>query len=314
MSESLHIVTCVANPINWESRTRLARAAIKSWQDAGAKVTLVECSYGNRAYELSDLKETGVNYVPVRAYTLVWNKECLLNIGIRHLPPDAKYIGTFDADVKFRNPAWVANAINAMQLYPVIQPWSDAYDLGPNDQHIQSHKSFARMYHGGHPVCPYGPKWWTFDQGPYDYPHSGYAWIWLRQILDWIGGLFELGGMGSGDHHMALGIAGKAEKSMPAGVNKAYAAHVYRWQDRAQIPINGKLGFCWGTLEHPFHGLKVDRKYIGRWEMFVKHQFNPDTDLKRNTYGVLEFAGNKPDLERDFDNYLRQRREDINTL
>jgi hypothetical protein len=29
---------------------------------------------------------------------------------------------------------------------------------------------------------------------------------------------------------------------------------------------------------------------------------------------VIEFAGAKPDLERDFDNYLRSRNEDANTL
>jgi hypothetical protein len=42
--------------------------------------------------------------------------------------------------------------------------------------------------------------------------------------------------------------------------------------------------------------------------------FDPSTDLKRNTDGVLEFAGNKPDLERAFDRYLRSREEDVNTL
>jgi hypothetical protein len=29
---------------------------------------------------------------------------------------------------------------------------------------------------------------------------------------------------------------------------------------------------------------------------------------------VIEFAGNKPDLELDFDRYLRSRHEDVNTL
>jgi hypothetical protein len=48
--------------------------------------------------------------------------------------------------------------------------------------------------------------------------------------------------------------------------------------------------------------------------MFIEHQFNPHADLKRNSYGVLEFSGNKPDLERMFDNYLRDREEDSNII
>ncbi len=69
-----------------------------------------------------------------------------------------------------------------------------------------------------------------------------------------------------------------------------------------------------GTIEHPFHGRKVDRGYQSRWDMFLDHGFDPTTDLKRNTDKVIEFAGNKPDLERAFDRYLRARAEDVNSL
>ena len=48
--------------------------------------------------------------------------------------------------------------------------------------------------------------------------------------------------------------------------------------------------------------------------MFLDSGFDPAIDLKRNTYGVLEFSGAKPNLERDFDRYLRSREEDVNTL
>jgi hypothetical protein len=48
--------------------------------------------------------------------------------------------------------------------------------------------------------------------------------------------------------------------------------------------------------------------------MFVKHDFDPQEDLKRNSHGVLEFASNKPELRHDFDLYLQSRNEDINSL
>lgn len=313
-AETLHIVTCVANPIRWESRIRLAIEAIKNWlQEPNVHVTLVECAYGARPFDLVALGDhSRVTHVPVRATTLVWNKECLLNLGIQRLPHDAKYIGTFDADVHFRKPGWAAETVHALQLYPVVQPWKTAYDLGPNDSHIQTHTSFASIFHEGRPVSPTGPKFWKHDGGPYDYAHSGFAWAWVREILDRIGGLFEAGGMGSGDHHMALAIAGVADKSMPGDTDPEYRNAVMLWQQRALTHINGKLGYVPGTIEHQFHGSKRRRYYVDRWGMFVTHQFSPSRDLKRNTFGVLEFAGNKPALEREFDRYLRSRFEDSN--
>jgi hypothetical protein len=133
-------------------------------------------------------------------------------------------------------------------------------------------------------------------------------------MLDWTGGLFELAGMGSADHHMAMAMAGLVERSWPGGTSAAYKAHLLRWQQRAMRYVNGRLGALPGIIEHRFHGSKQNRGYLGRWEIFVRHGFDPDTDLKRNSYGVLEWAGNKPELEREWDLYLRARREDDNCI
>ncbi len=315
MTETLHVVACVSNPLRWQSRIALARAAVADWLEAPqVHVTLVECAYGARGFDLADLASGRLTHVGVRATTMAWAKENLLNIGVSRLPPGAEKIAFLDADVTFRRAHWVRETLAALDLYPVIQPWDTAYDLGPHDEHIQTHRSFASLWHAGRPVAASGPRWWTFSGGPYEYAHPGYAWAWTRRALDRVGGLFEDGGMGSGDHHMALGLVGKHEASLPGGVTAAYRNAVATWSHRAAAEVNGKLGFVHGTVEHPFHGRKGDRGYESRWGMFLEHGFDPTTDLKRNVAGVVEFAGNKPDLERAFDRYLRAREEDVNTL
>ena len=128
------------------------------------------------------------------------------------------------------------------------------------------------------------------------------------------GGLFELGGMGAGDHHMALGLIGQGHKSVPGRVHPNYLHSVNIWQQRAFTHFNRKIGVVNQTIEHPFHGKKIDRGYQERWSMFIDFQFDPYADLKRNEHGVLEFSGNKPELERAFDLYLRSRNEDVNSL
>jgi hypothetical protein len=313
--ETLHVVTCVANPLRWASREALARRAVAAWLEAPeVAITLVEAVYGSAAFSLGDLASDRVTHIGVRATTLAWSKECLMNIGLSRLPASVDKVAFLDADIVFRRPHWAAEALAALDLYPVIQPWDIAYDLGPHDEHIQLHHSFASVWHAGGPVVADRSKFWKFSGGGYEYPHSGYAWAWQRRALDRVGGLFDLGGMGSGDHHIALGLVGRADASLPGGVSANYRAAVMTWGARAAAEINGKLGFAHGALEHPFHGRKGDRGYESRWDMFLKHGFDPLVDLKHNTFGVIEFAGNKPDLERAFDRYLRAREEDVNTL
>ena len=306
----LHVFTARSNPLHWRAPQQNYLKFVEGMKRAGVTLTVIECAYGEEDYAC-EIAE--VRHIALRAKTRVWNKENLLNLGI-HRTPEAKYLAWIDSDVIFRRHDWPLATLHALQHYDVIQPWSDALDLGPHDEIMQHHKSFAWQYFNGQPVIPNTGKFWKHDGGPYSYAHSGYAWAMTRQAFDWTGGLFELGGMGSGDHHMALAFVGGADASMPTGTSGAYRDAVKLWEQRARHHINGNIGVVQGTIEHLFHGKKADRGYQTRWGMFVQHGFDPITDLKRNSHGVLEFAGNKPELRHDFDRYLHARNEDVNSL
>lgn len=615
-AEQLTVFAARWNPLRWQTPHRIYREWVEHILDSGAKLVVIELTYGDREFacEMPHLKN--FTHIGVRAKTWAWSKENLLNIGVWRTP-EARYICWCDADVFFRRAHWAVETVEALQHYDVVQPWSDAYDLGPVDEHIQHYKSFLSIYHAGKPVVPNGTRWWDFDGGPYAYPHcltgdsrvvpggrviaasarpyegdlvvirtaggqefscspnhpilsgdrwlradqlnvgdyvfrhvrgngvpgqpdeqqapariddmvrafserrgvdrttyllpddldnrranskvaqvwadrhlatvrdtggiqasgdfqlgriiqvqpgslnslcshdfldetfgfsfaadqsthsadlaalfrgsihehaladrradfltpfsadaapgalptrggdhtgnnrfgmgspdferhhlandasgmigvhadnpgalrrwlaaqiepdqvvyvgrrkfsgqlydlqteygyiitdrvithnSGYCWAWTRQAYDWVGGFFDVAGMGSADHHQALSFVGLAERSMPHGTSRNYRDLVMQWQDRAIRHINYNLGYVHGTVEHQFHGRKGDRGYLSRWGMFVKHGFDPVTDLKRNSSGVYEWAGNKPELIREWDNYMRTRNEDSNTL
>src|SRR5271163_2114617 len=122
-AEILHVVACVANPLRWLSRITLARAAIADWLRAPEiAVTLVECAYGARGFALADLAGQRVTHVGVRATTMAWTKENLINLGVARLPAGAEKIATLDADVTFRRPHWASETLAALDLYPVVQP------------------------------------------------------------------------------------------------------------------------------------------------------------------------------------------------
>ena len=314
---TLYIITAVSNPLGWKSRIALARRAIASWLlEAPVHIILVECAYGNRPYELADLASNQrITYIQTRAKTLLWIKENMLNLGIHRLPQPAWYIAALDADIIWRHEGWATNVMNALDIYPIVQPWEYAMDLGPKGEHTAIHRSFASLYYEGKYVIPrFDEKTWQLVNYPYQYPHPGYGWAFTRDFLEHSGGLFEYGGVGAGDHHMALSFVNSAHMSIPKNVNGGYKAILMDWQSRVQSFPNLKIGYTPHTIEHFFHGRKGDRAYNARWKMFLDHNFDPVHDVKRNTFGILEFAGNKPELEREWDRYLRSRNEDTNTL
>lgn len=302
-SDLLHVVAVISNPMRWASRVRLFREFMARMLSDGVRLTVVECAYGDLPFEIA--AAPGVNLVQVRTNSLAWIKENLINIGIARLPHDWKYVAWVDADIVFRHAHWASETVHALQRYPIIQPWADCYDLGPHGEHLEHHRSFARQN--------WHRRVLGIGQG-YEFAHPGYAWAARRDALDRLGGLIETGVVGAGDHHMALALIGRVNWSIPWGLSSGYIRPLYQWQERAMRHLQGSVGFLPGSIEHLWHGPKVARAYIERWDIVRRNGFDPDTDLKRNTFSVLELAGNKPHLAQDLDIYMSSRDEDSNSI
>lgn len=303
-SDLLHVVTARYNPLRWQTPHNIYTDFEQAVLDAGAQLTVVECAFGERPFLLDDRPH--VNHVGVRSRSIVWNKENLINIGVSRLPADWKYLMWSDSDVFWRKSGWASEVVHTLQHYAVIQPWDTCYDLGPNDDHLQAHRSFCKLYFDGKPLMNGTPG--------YEFAHPGYAWAMRRDEYVRVGRLLECGAAGAGDHHMALALVGKAKISLPYNISDSYRDIVMRWQDRAVQHVNYSIGYMPGTIEHKFHGSKVNRKYISRWPILTGNRFDPVVDLKYNEWGVVELTGNKPNLTLQLDQYFRQRNEDANVV
>ena len=82
-----------------------------------------------------------------------------------------------------------------------------------------------------------------------------------------------------------------------------------QWQERAE-QLQRNIGFIKGAIHHHHHGPKAKRFYQDRWQILTSEAYDPNTDLKRNSYGLLELAGNKPGLRDKLRAYARARDED----
>jgi hypothetical protein len=303
-SDLLDVIAVISNPIKWKSRVRLFNDFVEHMRFSGVRLTAVECAHGDRPYQIGDISFANMVRVRTNAFG-TWNKENLINIGMSRLPDDWRYLAWIDADIYFRQPDWAFETVDALQQYPVIQPWSDCYDLGPNGEHLEHHRSFARQaWHGEVKGIGLG----------YTFAHPGYAWAARRDALEELGGLIETGVAGAGDHHMACALIGRADWSYPNGVTEGYKAPILRWQERAKNVMKGPLGYLPGTIEHFWHGSKAKRRYVERWDIVNGHKYDPATDLRKNTNGVVELSGAKPAMIHDMDRYMRQRDEDGNEM
>ncbi len=301
-ADLLHVIVPFFNPRRYRSHALNCARFIRHMLDHGVQVHVAECTYGDEPPFFAGVP--GIEHHHFQAKTVIWEKEALINAAIARLPRDWKYVAWIDGDIEFTNGRWPEQTLYALQHFDFVQPWEHCYDLGAHGEHLELHHSFGRQWIKEPDTCD------KLGGDGYRFAHPGYAWAATRSALEATGGLIETAALGAGDHHMALAMIGKAEISIPGGMSEGYRKPILDWQARAQRHLVGNVGYVGGTIRHAYHGEKAGRSYISRWDILKKHGFDPAADLKRNTSGLLELAGNKPELRRDVMAYFASRDED----
>ena len=328
----LWVVTAVSNPVRYKTRYGLyKRFRHHVTEELGLNLVTVECAHADRDFQLTEdghgdavmqaVLPHGAKTIDVRVRnrSQVWLKENLWNIGARHLPRECKYVLFCDADIQFLNPHIATEIVHALQEHRVVQPFETVVDMGPDGQVIDVHRSFGWCHARGWEWRPradgdggYGckrPSGIGRYEG-YGTPwHPGFALAMRRSVLDRLP-LLEVGVLGAGDHHMMGALIGKADLTLPRHVHARYRDEVMAWQRRAEDVVRRDLGYVPGTILHSFHGAKANRRYVQRWDILVRHKYDPTTDVYRNSQGVLELEEHNPALRDAIRLYFRQRNED----
>jgi hypothetical protein len=264
------------------------------------KVYVVETAFGDRNHEVTE--NNNPNHLQLRTNQEIWHKESMINVAERLLPRDWKYLSWCDTDVFWPDSNWAQEALQQLQHYHVVQPWKDCLDLGFYGTVLQHFQSFCYVSRTGQPI-----QW--FPAQPYKYAHSGFAWACTRYFWENTRGLLDAGLLGSSDHHMAAALIGKVKNSIHDSMPDGFKKRCYDWQRDAFRVTNGQLGFVPTRIEHKFHGKKANRKYRERWQILIKHNFDPDKDLGHDAQGLIQLNG-KPALLGDCREYFNQRNED----
>ena len=319
------VVAVISNPVRFDSRVKLFERFKKYMERYNVNLCVVELAYGDRPYSIAQSQyeeprcivsgNEKTRVIQLRTWDEIWHKENMINVGISRLPSDWEYVAWIDADVEFKDDNWLEETWHRLQHHHVVQMFNQAIDFGPDDEIIQIHDGFMAMYWKNGMKPPQGSGY----SGYYGYGggkktwHPGYGWAIRKEALEHLGGLMEFPILGAADHHMALCMIGEGERSLPKGIHSVYREKIMMWQDRALRYLKKDVGFVNTTLFHHWHGKKKDRRYVERWDVLTKNAFNPSTDLKKDSQGILQLVVESPRQIRLRDQirlYFRNRNED----
>jgi hypothetical protein len=258
----------------------------------------------------------------------IWQKERLLNIGASMLPPHVRYVAWVDADLLFSDPDWPARARAVLDEHGgMVQLFDTAHhlpqDIDPLTVEIAqcavaapflSGISIARSAREGRfediesGWCKSSTQ---IESNADRYNVFGFAWAARRDALVACG-LYEGNVVGGSDALNAFAHLGRLEQCW---VNRPYTklhqAHVRQWA------LNARRGGLFAHLDdlpqaayHLWHGTMINRNYVGRYQILIGHNFDPERDLIVEQDRPLRWVNPGSAMAKAVGEYFFSRRED----
>jgi len=314
VEDKLHMIICISNPCQYARRYILAREFIQRIEKDETNVILYVVEL---AYHLP-------NQAPQKFYVTnpdnkrhlqittknppLWVKENLLNIGVKTLlPSDWKAVAFCDADIEFDNPNFAIDTLKVLNgTRDIVQMHSHCVDMDIKLDPMNIFNSFGFQYTNKRRYTSYNKNILMH------YFHPGFNVAMTRKTYEQLGGLYEFGILGSGDNHLFLSVVQNGIKSVNVNTSQGYKNSILEYQERCK---GLKLGYVPGVIKHYFHGAKKNRKYAERWQILVKHQYDPFLHLQVDDNGLFTPSKHCPkELLDDIFNYFVERNEDEGVL
>lgn len=307
VDNTLYIITIIFNPVGYKSRYKLYEDFKPYIKFSGAKLLTVEVAFGDRPFVVTSANDPW--NLQLRTTHELWHKEGAINAGFKHLlrlVPNAKYMGWFDADIKFTNPNWVKDTIKALHRYDIVQPFSEAHNLNARYESMWKVASSLKHFHNklGYDQHPPIPSKYLCGG------HPGLAWAARVSTFKKLEGLMDFCIAGSGDTHMLNALLGDVKIFYKPGMTKPFQDALQLWADRADEHVKRNIGYVDGICYHYWHGRSEQRGYEKRWDITNYHQFDPSKDIVMQPNGLYAWAGNKPKLAYDLRRSMSERNED----
>jgi hypothetical protein len=310
MKQNIWIITCYSNPLGYRTRRENFSLFASSLAQQGANLLIVEMAEPDGKF---DLNQQEYNCIRVRGDCLIWQKERMLNLALRHLPAECKYVVWADCDIIFELSDWLPLTARALEHDVVVQPFEHSVRLpyghvkytGESQENSGIVNSFGSLYKRDSSLARHGKY--------HQHGHTGYVWAAQRDFLDACDGLYDTCMTGSSDHLMAHAFAsGLQSPCIPRMLAQAntFGSHFARWAEKVDAICQGRLGYVPGTVLHLWHGTLGNRRYDQRNREFGKFDFDPDRDLRVDESGLWAWSDTANHLRLWSQEYFKSRKED----
>lgn len=333
----LWALTCYFNPLGWQSRRQL----FSTFQSA-LKVPLlvVEWSPSGR-FELESTADMQV--VHIAGGSLLWQKERLLNLGLKRLPDACSHVVVLDADLILEDHDWPERLIDALHSFDVVQPFREVCHLPPGrmsadvdgdagelvytstctvlgaalresadapavlERVIRNTRlRFEALFHDSANPAQRRAHEERNAFKDLGIPTPGLGWAFRRETLEAIGPIPDRFIAGGGDLFWLLGVLGRGRELISACVSAGltYVDHQAYRQFCDRVGVPGlSLGCLQQRVFHLHHGSLSKRRYDGRHVALQQLGIDLDTDLGTHASGILQFQGARAE---QLERHLRQ--------
>lgn len=277
----------------------------------GLPLLIIELAHAASPYRVPESLADRV--VRRRSDTVLWHKERLLNLGIRQLPPECRYVAWLDADIVFENDRWVSDTIERLQTHAVVQPFETACWL---DEHGEIPSTRFPLGVGKGHELPGMAK--ALASAPDRrralayyvlHGHPGFAWAAHRDLIE-RRGLYDRAIVGGGDFISAHAFAGNDDFFRGLNLYSRLLAPrelsaVADWGSQVAAEVNRRMTWTPGRVRHLFHGPISERRYVERTRILRDADFDPDRDIALDAHGCWRWNSDKPELHaRVYDYFL----------
>lgn len=300
IEDKLHVIAVISNPCLYATRYILMKEFIQRMENDDRDVILyiVELAYKDQKFLITNKKNK--RHLQIRSEVPLWHKENMINLGVKKLlPRDWKAFAWIDADLDFENANWASDTLRVLNgCKDIVQLYSHCDDMDLNERTMRIFNSAGFQYEKGNPYCGVGSNFW----------HPGYAWACTRKAYEKMGGLYDVGILGSGDHVMTFSFLGRGLKAVNEFSSDEYKDTITEFERKSK---GLRLGYIPGLIRHYYHGSKQNRKYSERWQILLKHNYNPLIHIKYDENGIIVPTENmSKDFIDDIYNYFAERNED----
>ena len=288
------------NPANFKRILKNALYIISVLKENRIPYYVAECTFYHAKPQIPDAT------LVLNSNSYMFYKEQLLNKLEPLVPKSYKKLIFLDADILLDTPDWIDQISESLEKNDIVQPFSEACWLTPDNILIRSKKiSYA---------CAIVTKRPINTKTIHNY-HPGFAWGMKRETFRSLGGFFPRSIIGGGDVAFILNMfpIEVTDELFFRGINANFGKLIldsWRQYNTNFKKVNPTLGFLPNRALHLFHGVKENRQYVTRYEDISKAIKGAwDDEILTNADGLFEFK--TPELSAVVLNYFKGRNEDI---